>query len=116
MLLAAVVAGLRHGGLPFGLAKAPLGLGIDGSRRPTAVAQALLGQLAAHPTLIAEALILAAAAAVLPTLRRRGPWVAAAYGAALLAATALTAPAAAVVPLIVAAWISAIALTLDSRP
>jgi hypothetical protein len=34
----------------------------------------------------------------------------------LLAATALTAPAAAVLPLIVAAWVSAAALTLDSRP
>jgi eukaryotic-like serine/threonine-protein kinase len=116
VLLAAIVAGLRHARVPFDLSKPPLGLGIDGSRRPTAVAHALIGQLGAHPTLLAEALILATAAAVLPLLRRRGPWVAAGYGAALLAATALTAPAAAILPLIAAAWISAAALTLDSRP
>jgi Protein kinase domain len=116
VLLAGLVAGLRHVRLPFELSAAPLGLGIDGSRRPTAVAHALIGQLAAHPALLAEALILAAAAVVLPLLRHRGPWVAAGYGAALLAATALTAPAAAILPLIVAAWLSAAALTLDSRP
>ena len=116
VLLAGLVAGLRHVRLPFELSAPPLGLGIDGSRRPTAVAHALIGQLGAHPVLLAEALILAAAAVVLPLLRHRGPWVAAGYGAALLAATALTAPAAAILPLIVAAWLSAAALTLDSRP
>jgi len=116
VLLAGLVAGLRHVRLPFELAAPPLGLGIDGSRRPTAVAHALIGQLGAHPTLLAEALIIAAAAVVLPTLRYRGPWVAAGYGAALLAATALTAPRATILPLIAAAWLSAVALTLDSRP
>ena len=116
VLLAGLVAGLRHARLPFELSQPPLGLGIDGSRRPTAVAHALIGQLGAHPTLLAEALILAAAAAVLPLLRGRGPWVAAGYGAALLAATALAAPAIAILPLIAAAWVSAAALTLDSRP
>jgi len=116
VLLAGVVAGLRHVRLPFELSPPPLGLGIDGSRRPTAVAHALIGQLAAHPTLLAEALIIAAAAVVLPALRFRGPWVAAGYGAALLAATALTAPDAAILPLIAAAWLSAAVLTLDSRP
>jgi serine/threonine-protein kinase len=116
VLLAGLVAGLRHVRLPFDVAQPPLGLGIAGSTSPTAVAHALVAQVGAHPTILAEALIVAVAAAVLPLFRWRGPWAAAAYGAALLAATALTAPAAAVLPLIVAAWLSAAALAVDSRP
>ena len=116
VLLAGLVAGLRHVHLPFDLSKPPLGLGIAGSTHPTAVAHALLAQLDAHPVLLVEALIIAAAAVALPFIRGRGPWAAAGYGAVLLAATALTAPAAAILPLIVAAWVSAAALTLDSRP
>ena len=116
VLLAAVVAGLHHGRLPFDKAAAPLGLGIDDSTRPTAVAHALLTQLADHPVLVAEAAILALAAVAIPYVRRRGTWVAAGFGAVLLAATALTAPAAAILPLIVAAWVTAAALALESRP
>jgi hypothetical protein len=116
VLLAALVAGLRHGRLPFDRGGAPLGLGIAGSTHPTAVAHALLGQLADHPVLVAEAAILAAAAVAIPYVRRRGAWVAVGFGAVLLAATALAAPSAAIVPLIVAAWVTAAALALESRP
>jgi hypothetical protein len=116
VLLAALVGGLRHARLPFDASPPPLGLGIAGSDRPTAVAHALLGQLTAHPVLLAEALILAAAAACLPWARGRGPWPAAIFGAALLAATALVAPAAAVLPLIGAAWLTTAALALESKP
>ncbi len=116
VLLAALVTGLRHGRLPFDRAAAPLGLGIDGSTHPTAVAHALLLQLADHPVLIAEAAILAAAAVAIPYVRRRGAWVAAGFGATLLAATALAAPSAAILPLIVAAWVTAAALAFESRP
>jgi hypothetical protein len=59
--------------------------------------------------------VLAAAAATLPYARGRGPWPAAAFGAAFLAATALTAPATAVVPLIAAAWLTAGALALEAK-
>src|SRR5262249_6436242 len=55
VLLAAVVAGLEHEPLPLGAGRSPLGLGITGSRRPTAVGEALWGPLPAHPTPIAEA-------------------------------------------------------------
>ena len=49
-----------------------------------AVAHAIGTQLTSHPALIAEALILALAAAALPHVRRRGPWPAVGFGAALL--------------------------------
>ena len=115
VLLAALIAGLRRAPLPFDGSMPPLGLGVAGSNRPSAVAQALWAQLAAHPVLLAEAAVLAIAAAALPHVRRRGPWPAAAFGAVFLAATALAAPAAAVLPLVAAAWVTAMALALEPR-
>jgi hypothetical protein len=115
VLLAAVIAGLRRAPLPFDGSMPPLGLGVAGSTRPAAVAHAVAAQLSAHPILLLEAAILAAAAASLPHVRRRGPWPAATFGVALLAATALAAPAAAVLPLIVAAWVTAAALAFEPR-
>ncbi len=110
-----LIAGLRHSSLPFDGSAPPLGLGITGSGRPGAVAHALWAQLAAHPALVGEALVLGAAAALLPRARRRGPWPAAIFGAALLAATALLAPAAAILPLIAAAWLTATVLAFEPR-
>ena len=115
VLLAALVAGLRRAPLPLDGSTPPLGLGVTGSDRPTAVAAALWSQLAAHPVLIGEAVALAAAAALLPSVRRRGPWPAALFGAALLACTAFIAPAAAVLPLVAAAWLTATALALEPQ-
>jgi hypothetical protein len=115
VLLAALIAGLRKLPLPFDGSTPPLGLGVTGSTRPTAVAHALWSQLASHPVLLGEALVLAAAAALLPYARNRGPWPAAAFGAALLAGTALTAPAAAVLPLVAAAWLTAGTLALQAK-
>jgi hypothetical protein len=107
VLIAALVAGVRHVSLPLDGSAPPLGLGIAGSTRPTAVAHTLLDQLQTHPTLLIEAAILAVAAIVLPYARGRGPWIAAAYGAALLAGTVLAAPSAAALPLIATAWLTA---------
>jgi len=115
VLLAAVVAGLRHTRLPFDHAAPPLGLGIAGSTRPTAVASRLLAELLRHPQLLAEALVIGTAAAVLPLVRGRGPWPAALFGATLLATTALIAPAAALLPLVLAAWVTAATLALSPR-
>jgi Protein kinase domain len=115
VLVAAVVAGLRKVPLPFDGSAPPLGLGVAGSTRPTAVADALWSQLAQHPAICAEAVVLAAAAALLPSARRGGPWVAASFAAALLAATALTAPQAAVLPLVAAAWVTAAALAVQGK-
>jgi hypothetical protein len=115
VLLAAVVAGLRRVPLPFDGSTPPLGLGLAGSTHPLAVAGVVWSQFAAHPTIAVEALILAAAAILVPRARGRGPWPAAFFAAALLATTATIAPAAAVLPLIVAAWATAAALALQ-RP
>ncbi|HZQ82850.1 MAG TPA: serine/threonine-protein kinase [Gaiellaceae bacterium] len=115
VLLAALVAGLRRVPLPFDGSAPPLGLGITGSTRPAAVAVALWRQLGDHPTLAIEALVLAAAAVALPYARGRGPWAAAFFGGALLAATALVAPAAAVLPLVAASWLTACALAVPRR-
>ncbi len=115
LLLAATIAGLRRAPLPFDGSAPPLGLGITGSTRPAAVAHALWAQLAAHPVLAGEALVLAVAAALLPQARGRGPWAAAIFGGALLAGTALLAPAAAILPLIAASWLTATALALERR-
>ena len=113
VLLAAIVAALRRAPLPFDGSAPPLGIGLTGSDRPAAVALALWDQLAAHPVLLAEAGVLAAAAAALPYARGRGPWAAAAFGSALLAGTALVAPAAALAPLIAAAWATAALLAVE---
>jgi eukaryotic-like serine/threonine-protein kinase len=115
VLLAAVVAGLRRVPLPFDGSTPPLGLGVAGSRRPTAVGAALWQQLTAHPVIAAEAAVLAAAAALVPLARGRGPWRAALFAGSLLTATALLAPAAAVLPLVVAGWLTAAVLILQ-RP
>jgi hypothetical protein len=59
--------------------------------------------------------VLAAAAVALPYLRRRGPWLAAGYGAALLAGTALAAPALPLLPLVAAAWVAAALLAFETH-
>ena len=110
-----IVAGLRHEQLPFDGAAAPLGLGITGSNRPTAVAFALWRALAEHPVVLAEAGALAAAAVVLPQLRGRGLWAAAGGGAALLAATALGRPGSGVPATGLAAWVTAAALVVAAK-
>jgi hypothetical protein len=115
VLVATIVAGLRHEQLPFDGAVAPLGLGISGSNRPTAVAFALWRTLAEHPVVLGEAGALAVAAVALPYLGGRGLWAAAGGGAALLTVTALIAPGAAFLPLALAAWLTAAALTVAAK-
>ncbi|MEI8104521.1 MAG: serine/threonine-protein kinase [Actinomycetes bacterium] len=115
VLLALVVAGVGHRQLPFGAGSPPLGLGIAGSNRPSAVAYELWHTLSRYPALVTEALVLAAAAAAIPLLRGRGPWVAATGGGALLVVTAAAAPAAPLLPLLAAAWATAVVLALPKR-
>jgi Protein kinase domain len=113
-LLAVLVAGLRGRILPFDGSTPPLGLGIAGSARPTAVASALGRELWAHPVVLGQAAVLAAAAVAIPYLRGRGPWPAALAGCGLILATGLGAPAAPFLPLVVAAWVTAVFLA--ARP
>jgi hypothetical protein len=114
-LLAVTVAGLRRNLLPFDGTAPPLGLGISGSSRPSAVAWSLWRTLESHPVILGQALILAAAAVALPHLRGRGLWPSAIAGAVLLAATGLGAPAAAFLPLALAAWITTAYLAVSTR-
>jgi hypothetical protein len=115
VLLAAVVAGVRHAPLPFTGTAPPKGLGITGSEDPFAVAVALWHALLAHPVLLLEALALAAAAVVLPFARERGLWAIAGLGAGLIAVTLLPAPTVAAAPLVLAAWATCSVLALIPR-
>jgi hypothetical protein len=110
--IAALVAGLRHDLLPFDGSPPPADLGLAGTRSVPTVAETLWQTLASQPSLLALAGVLAGAAAALPYLRGRGVWSAAAFGAALLAATALAAPALPLLPLVAAAWVTSAFLAL----
>jgi Protein kinase domain len=70
VFVAAAVAGLRGGALPF-THSAPKPLGLDGTRDPFAAAGAVWSALAAQPALLWEACVLACAAAALPRIGRR---------------------------------------------
>jgi hypothetical protein len=115
VLLAALVAGLRHAPLPFTSAAPPKGLGIAGSEDPFAVAVALWNALTARPWLVLEAFALAAAAVAVPFARQRGLWGIAGLGAGLIAVTLLPAPSVAAVPLVLAAWTTCTVLALKAR-
>jgi hypothetical protein len=113
--LAAVAAGLRHATLPFSAGSPPLGLGIASSNGPLDVAGSLLRGLASQPHVAAEAAALAAVAALLPGLARRGRWGTAGCAAFLLVASFLAAPGSSVVPLVLAAWATWGSLTLARK-
>jgi hypothetical protein len=70
VVFAAIVAGLRGADVPF-TESAPESLGLGASSDPFAVAGRLWHALSAYPPLLAEALVVAAAATVLPLVRRR---------------------------------------------
>ncbi len=114
VLLAAVVAGLHGTALPLGLGSPPLGLGIVGSERPTAVVNALWTALTDHPALAAEAVALGLVAAALPLVRGRGPWLIALFGTAMLSATMLPAAGVAPAPLVLGTWLTCALLLWDS--
>jgi hypothetical protein len=113
VLAAALTAGLRHAPLPLTGESPPRDLGIDGAERPLAVAGTLWRALAAHPGVLLAAATLAAAAALLPHARERGPWWIAGLGGALLAATLLPSPAVAALPLVAATWAMCAVLALS---
>ena len=115
VMLAAIVAGLRHAPLPFTGGAPPAGLGIAGSQDPLAVARALWHALLSHPALLLEALVLATAAVAIPFVARRGLWWITGLGAALMATALLPEPAVAAVPLVLTTWATCIVLALRER-
>jgi len=113
VLAAAVAAGVMGHGLPFiGSVDLSLG-GIDG---PLTAASALWNGLAGAHGLLLETLALGAAAAAIGAFRRRGHWGAAAFGALVATATLLADPGTAALPLIAAAWASALLLAVEPGP
>jgi hypothetical protein len=112
VLLAGLVAGLRGVPMPFDGSAPPDSLGIAGSESPAAVAGALADALVAHLTLVLEAGAIAAAAALLPYARARGPWGVAAFGSGFLALTLLAAPGIPAAPLVLAVWATCAVLVL----
>ena len=101
---AALVAGIRGSPLPPTGEAAPTGLGLARSESITATAGALWRTFADYPQLVAVGLVLAVAAAALPFAARFGNWGIAAFGALLLAALLLPAPAVAALPVVLCAW------------
>ncbi len=115
VLLAAIVAGLRHASLPLTGAAPPKGLGIAGSEDPLAVAVAFWRTLLDHPALLLEAVALAAVAVALPFARDRGLWWIAGFGAAFIVLTVTPAPTVAAIPLILGAWTTCIVMAVKAR-
>jgi hypothetical protein len=110
-----LVAGIGGHSLPI-IGGATPELAIAGVPGPLAAASALWhGLVASHPFLL-EAGALAAGAAALDACRRRGPWGAATFGAVLMTLTLLAAPAAPALPLVGAAWLSALLLAGERGP
>jgi hypothetical protein len=115
VLVAAVVAGVRHVALPLVGSAPPLGIGVAGARDPLDVAGSLARAAAAHPGLLVEAAVFAAVALALPYAHARGRWGAAVLGAAMLVATVVVVPSAPAVALTLAAWLTAVAVALRAR-
>ncbi|MGH2999052.1 MAG: hypothetical protein ACRDNM_07110, partial [Gaiellaceae bacterium] len=115
VIVAAVVAGVRHVALPLVGSAPPLGIGVAGARDPLDVAGSLARAAAAHPGLLVEAAVFAAVALALPYAHARGRWGAAGLGAAMLVATIVAVPSAPAVPLAFAAWLTAAAVALRAR-
>ena len=115
VLVAAVVAGVRHVSLPFVGSPPPLGIGVAGARDPLDVAGSLARAAMLHPELLVEAAVFAAVALALPYAHARGRWGAAALGGAMVAATVSADPSAPAVPLAFAAWLTAAAVALRAR-
>jgi hypothetical protein len=112
VLVAGIVAGIRHVPLPFDGSAAPHALGLEGSRSLPDTTSVLWHALLSRPALGVEAVVLAFAAVLLPKARERGLWAVSALGAALLAATLLPVPDVAAIPLVVSVWATCTAVAL----
>jgi hypothetical protein len=104
VVLAGLAAGLRGAPLPFAGSAPPLGIGVAGSNAPLDVLGSLVRALAHQPALALEAGVLAVVAVLIPYARARGRWGVTAVAGLLLTASILAVPAAAPVPLVLAAW------------
>ncbi len=115
VLSAGAVAGLSGHGLPLVGGAVP-DFSLAGVRGPLGALAALWDGLAAARPLLVETVALAAAAVVVTAFRRRGPWGGAAFGALVTTTTLVAAPSAPALPLVAAAWLSAIVLAAEPAP
>ncbi len=115
VLAAAVTAGVMGHGLPFAGGNGP-DLSLGGVDGPLTAASALWHGLTGVHGLLLETLALGAAAAAIGACRRRGPWGAAAFGALVATATLLADPGTAALPLVGAAWATAVLLAVEPGP
>jgi hypothetical protein len=115
LLAAGVVAGIGGQMLPI-VGASPPELSIAGVPGPLDAASALWAAFTQPHGFLLEAIALCAAAALVGSCRRRGPWAAAAFGALLTTLTLLADPRAAALPLVAAAWVSALLLALEPGP
>jgi eukaryotic-like serine/threonine-protein kinase len=115
LLAAGVVAALGGHPLPIVGTPAPE-LPIAAVPGPLDAGSALGGAFTASHGFLLEAAALCVAAAAVGNFRRRGPWAAAAFGALLTTLTLLADPGAAALPLVAAAWTSALLLAVEPGP
>ena len=115
VLSAAFVAALSAHGLPIVGGRAP-DLSLGGLESPFTAGSTLWGAMSATHSLLFEGIAFAVAALAIGSFRRRGPWGGAAFGSLLTTLTLLADPSAAALPLIAAAWITALALAAEPAP
>ena len=114
VLFAGAFAAIRGVPVPFADTAAPP-LGIAGSEHPLAVAQAMWAWLLDVPALGLEAIVLAAAAALIPLAVRGSDLTIAIFAAAVLSATLVAAPAPSALPLVLSGWAIYLVMTVMSR-
>jgi hypothetical protein len=114
VLFAGAVAAIRGLPVPFADVSAP-SLAVAGSEHPLAVLQAAWQWLLGTPALGIEALILAAAAALIPLAVRGSDLTIAMFSGTVLTATLVAAPTSSALPLVLSGWAIYGALTLMSR-
>jgi Protein kinase domain len=112
VLTAALAAGLRRSPLPLTGDQPPLGLGLAGNDDASAAGGTLLRALGAQPGIALAAIVLAAAAALLPLAQVRGRWAVAGLGATLTAVLLLPTPEIAALPVLLGAWALCVPLVL----
>jgi eukaryotic-like serine/threonine-protein kinase len=113
VLFAGAVAAIRGAPVPF--AGAAPSLSIATSEHPVAVLQAIWQWILAVPALGVEAVILAAAAALIPLAVRGSDLTIAMFAGAVLSATLVAAPASSALPLVLSGWAIYAAVTVRSR-
>jgi hypothetical protein len=110
--LALIVSGMTSGSFPLTNGAVPHRLGIEGSASPVGVVSALAGVLFGRPALLAQGIVLALAAALLPLARKRGRWGITVFAAGMIVLSVAPFPSVAAAPAIVAAWLTASTLVL----